>query len=190
MIAFRFLLEVRPGENEEVVRHVGERNPHFLAVEQVAVTVLDGGCLDADRIGAGRRFRQAEGARSSHRGRREQVLFLLLFVSPGEQRERIKADMYREDDTGRGIGVLELLAGETERYVVHAEAAVLLRNAEAQRLAFAMAGIRSGLTFWARSYSVILGRRPFGHLARHVPHRQLVFGVREIYHRSAFSLFR
>ena len=57
-IALLLLLEIGPGEDEEVVGDVGERDPHLLAGEDVAIALLHRDGLDAAHVAAGRRFGQ------------------------------------------------------------------------------------------------------------------------------------
>jgi hypothetical protein len=41
VVAVAFLVEIGPGEHEKIIRDISQRNPHLLAVENVAVAVRD-----------------------------------------------------------------------------------------------------------------------------------------------------
>ena len=50
MVPFCFFVEIGPCKYQEIIGYVGERNPHFFTIENVLVTLLDGGCLQTDDI--------------------------------------------------------------------------------------------------------------------------------------------
>ena len=64
-VALLLLLEIGPGEDEEVVGDVGERDPHLLAGQDVAIAALDRDRLDAAHVAAGAPARSAHRSRSS-----------------------------------------------------------------------------------------------------------------------------
>src|SRR5262245_1354499 len=55
-VALLLLLQIAPREDEEVVRNVGERNPHLLAGDDKSIALLDGDGLNAARIASCRRL--------------------------------------------------------------------------------------------------------------------------------------
>ena len=127
------LLEVAVGDDEEVIGHVGQRDPHLLAAEHVAVALLDGHGLHAAHVAAGRGLGEAEGGDLLALGLRHEVALLLVLGAPASSDSEFRPTCTDMDDAQRGVDVLQFLAGETEADVVHARAAVLGRDADAQQ---------------------------------------------------------
>ena len=76
------LVEIGPGNHQKRVGHVGQRDPHLLAVQHVAIAALLGRRLDAARIAAGRRLGQAVRADQRALRLRNEILLLLRFGAP------------------------------------------------------------------------------------------------------------
>ena len=123
-----FFSRSRPGEHEEVVGDVGERDPHLLAGQDVAIALLDRDGLNAAHVAAGRRLGQAVGRDLSSLRLRHEIALLLILGAPGQERQAVQPGVHRHDHAQRRVDVLELLADEPEADVVHAGAAVLLRH--------------------------------------------------------------
>ncbi len=132
-IALLLLLEIRPRKDDEVVGDIGERDPHLLAREHVAIAFLHGDGLNAAHVAARGRFRQAIGRNLLALRLRHQVPLLLILASPREQRQAVEAGVHRHDHAERRVDVLELLARQTQADVVHARAAVLDRHRDAEQ---------------------------------------------------------
>src|SRR6476660_8014368 len=78
-IPLALLFEVRPAKHEEVVRDVGERDPHLLARHDVAVPALDRDGLNTAHVASGRRRGQAIRRELSPLCLRDEIpLFLIL----------------------------------------------------------------------------------------------------------------
>ena len=114
-IALLLLLEIGPGEDEEVVGDVGERDPALLAGEHVAIALLDRRRLDAARVAAGGRLGQAVAGDLRALRLRHEIALLLILGAPREQRQAVQAGVHRHDHAQRRVDVFELLAGEAER---------------------------------------------------------------------------
>ena len=124
---------IGPGDDQEVVGHVGERDPRFLAVEHKEIAPLDAGRLDGASIAARARLGQAvAGHLPALRLRHEIPLFLIL-GPPREKRQTVEARVDRHDDAKRRVHVLEFFARQAEANVVHADAAVFLRHGNPQQ---------------------------------------------------------
>ena len=128
-----FFSRSRPGEDEEVVGDVGQRDPHLLAGQEVAVAFLDRDRLDAAHVAARGRLGQAVGGDLLPLRLRHEIPLLLILGAPRQQREAVQAGVHRDDDAQRRVDVFELLADDPEADVVHARAAVLGRNGTAQQ---------------------------------------------------------
>ena len=132
-VALLLLLEIAPRHDEEVVGDIGQRNPHLLAGQHVAVALLHGHRLDAADVAARRRLREAEGGDLLALRLRHEVLALLRLGAPREQAQAVEPRVHGHDHAQRGVDVLQFLAGEAEADVVHARAAVLRRHRNAEQ---------------------------------------------------------
>jgi len=83
-IALLLLGRVSPGDDQEIVGNVGQRDPGLLAVEDVAVALLHRRRLDRARIAARRGFGEAVAGNLGALGLRHQVALLLVLGSPRE----------------------------------------------------------------------------------------------------------
>ena len=128
-----FFSVIGPGDDEEVVGDVGERDPRFLAVQDVAIALLDGGRLDARARRCRRRLGQPVAGDLPALRLRHEIPLLLILGAPRQQRQAVQAGVHRHDHAQRRVDVLELLAGQAEADVVHAGAAVLLRHRDAEQ---------------------------------------------------------
>ena len=72
------LLVIRPGDNEEVVRDVGERDPRLLPVQHVPIALFHGGRLDGADVAARARLGQRVAGDHLSLRLRDQVLLFLL----------------------------------------------------------------------------------------------------------------
>src|SRR4026209_1355507 len=63
----------------------------------------------------------------------DQISRLLIVGAPREQRETVQTHVDRNNHTQRRIEVFKLLARDTERDVIHPRAAILLRDAAAEK---------------------------------------------------------
>src|SRR5207237_8918412 len=77
-IARLLFLGIAPGEDQEVVRHIRERNPHLLAREHVPIALFDGDRLDTARVAAGRRLGEAVGRNLLSLRLRQKIPLLLI----------------------------------------------------------------------------------------------------------------
>src|SRR6185436_14355921 len=132
-VALLLLLQVGPGDHEEVVGDIRQRDPRLLAVQDVPVALLDGRRLDRARVAARARLGQAVARELVALGLRREVSLLLIVRAPGEQCQAVQADVHGHDHAQRRVEVLELLARNPEGHVVHAGSAVLLRHADAEQ---------------------------------------------------------
>src|SRR5207253_3537891 len=89
--------------------------------------------LDATDVAAGAGLCQAVGRDLSALRLGDEIPLFLIFTAPREKREAIETGMHRHDDAERGIDILELLARDPQADVVHAGAAVLLRDRDAEQ---------------------------------------------------------
>ncbi len=127
-IPLALLFEVRPAKHEEVVRDVGERDPHLFARHDVAVPALHRDGLNTAHVASGRRLGQAIRRELSPLCLRDEIPLFLILGPPGEERQTIEPRMNGHDDAQGRVDVLQLLAHEPEADVVHAGAAILLRH--------------------------------------------------------------
>ena len=97
----------------------------LLAGQHVPVALLHRDRLDAARVAAGARLGQAVAGDLLALRLRHEIPLLLIFGAPREQRQAVEAGVHRHDHAQRRVDVLELLARQPERDVVHAGAAVL-----------------------------------------------------------------
>ena len=116
-----------------MIGDVGERDPALLAVEDVAIAPPDRRRLHAAHVAPGRRLREAVAGDLRSVRLRHEVLLLLRFGAPRQQRETVEAGMHRHDHAQRCVDVLELFARKPEADVVHAGAAVLGRHRHAEQ---------------------------------------------------------
>ncbi len=114
-VALLLLFQVAPGEHQEVIRNVGQRNPHLLAGQHVAVAFLDRHGLNAARVAAGRGFGQGETGDLRALRLRHQISLFLVLGSPREQRQTVQPGVHRHDHAQRRVDVFELLARHPER---------------------------------------------------------------------------
>ena len=126
------LRAVDRGEHQEVVGEVGEADPDLLAVEHVAVAVAARGGREVGGVGAHAGLGQPERRQLLAPRLGHQPALPLLLGPPLEQRQAVEPDVDALDDPERGVGPLELLAQQGEADVVHARAAVALRDRRAQ----------------------------------------------------------
>ena len=116
-----------------MIGDVGERDPALLAVQDVDAALLDRGRLNRPRIAAGAGFGQAVARDLLALRLRHEVLLLLRLGAPRQQRQAVEAGVHRHDHAQRRVDVLELLAGDAQADVIHARAAVLLRDGNTQK---------------------------------------------------------
>ena len=86
-----FFSRSAPGEDEEVVGDVGERDPHLLAGQEVAIAALDRDGLDAAHVAAGRRLGQPVGGDLLALRLRHEIALLLVLGAPGQERQAVQA---------------------------------------------------------------------------------------------------
>ena len=132
-VAPLLLLAVAPGEDEEVIGHVGQRDPGLLPGQHPVAVALHGHRLDRPHVAARPRLGQAVAADLLAARLGDEILPALLLGAPAQQAERVEPRVHRHDDAQRRVEVLELLAGQPEADVVHAGAAVLGGDADAQQ---------------------------------------------------------
>ncbi len=120
------------GEDEEVVRRIGQRDPDLRAVEDVAVAVAPCGGRQVRGVRSDAGLGQPEGRDLLAARLRDQVALLLVVVPPLQQRQRVQPGVDAEDDAEGGIGALHLLAQQRKGDVVHPRPAVALRDRQAQ----------------------------------------------------------
>ncbi len=133
MIAGLFLVHVGPGQDEEAVGHVGQGDPHLLAVQDVVVAFPPGGSLHADHVGTSVGFGHAEGADVLALGQRHQIFLFLLLGAPLEYAQAAQAHVNAHDHPCRGVHSFQFLAGQAQGDVVHAGSSVVDRHADAQQ---------------------------------------------------------
>jgi len=114
----------------------------------------------------------------------DQVALLLLLAPPLEQGERVQPRVDRQDDPEGRVGALHLLAQQGEGDVVHARAAVVLRDRQAQEalgahLLVQGAIVGRGLVELADARQDLALREG----ARRALHLALRIGQREVDHR-------
>ena len=134
VVAPLLLLLVGPGEDDEMVGHVGEADPDLLAVQHVPVALADRGRLDAHRVASRVGLGEAIGGYLLPPRLGGEVSLLLLVGAPAPQRHRVEADVDGHDHPQMGVDVFQLLAHEAEAQVVHAGPAPFLRDADAQQV--------------------------------------------------------
>ena len=132
-ILLPLLVRIAPRNHEKRVGHVGQRDPHLLAVQHIAIAALLRRRLDAARVASRRRLGEAVGGDQRALRLRNEILLFLRFGSPRQQRQAVERDVHRQDDAQRRVRVLELFARDAEADVVHARAAVLRRHADAEQ---------------------------------------------------------
>ena len=110
---FFFFSWSRPGEDEEVVGHVGERDPHLLAVQNVVVALAHRGRLDPDRVGAGVRLGQPKGAELLALGQGTRY-FCFCSSLPQIKAAASRGRYGRKGSRAAGVAVFEFFAGEPE----------------------------------------------------------------------------
>src|SRR4051812_3998012 len=123
---------IRLREDERVVRDGGVRDPVLLTVEDVRVAFTPRRRPHRRHVGAGVGLGQAEARELLALRLRRQPPLLLLLCPVLEQRERVEADVHRDQRPERRLAPLDLLARERLRHVVEACAPVLLRHDDAE----------------------------------------------------------
>ena len=108
------------------------RDPDLLAVEAVGAAVAPGRRREVAGVGPDAGLGQAERRELLAAGLGDEPALALLLGPPLEERERVQPDVDALDDAERGIGPLELLAQDREADVVHAGAAIALRDRRAE----------------------------------------------------------
>src|SRR5215831_1904488 len=112
-IALLLLCRIGPREHEEVIGDIRERNPAFLAAEDVPIAFPDGRRLNRTGVAAGARLGEAITRELFASCLRHEILLLLRLGAPGEQRQAVKSGVDRHDDAQRRVDVFELLARQT-----------------------------------------------------------------------------
>ena len=188
-VALLLLVQVRPGKDEEVVGDVGQRDPHLLAGDEIAIPLLDRDGLNAADVAAGGRFGQAVGRDLLALRLRHEVALLLVLGAPGQERQAVEPGVHRHDHAQRRVDVLELLADDAEADVVHAGAAVFLRDrtAEQAKLGHLRQDVRveSMLAIELANLRRHRARAPLAHRLLEQP---LLLGEIEINHESPLLL--
>src|SRR3954454_6778519 len=119
-------------EDERVISDGRVRDPVLLTVEDVGVTFAPRRRPHRRDVGAGVRLGQAEACELLALRLWRQPPLLLVLRAVLEQRERVEADVHRDQRAERRLAALDLLARERLRHVVEARAAVLLRQDDAE----------------------------------------------------------
>jgi hypothetical protein len=130
--AFVLLRAVDRREHEEVVGQVGQRDPDLLAVEPVSAAVATRRRRKVAGVGPDAGLGQSERRQLLALRLRDEPALALLLGPPLKQSERVQPDVDALDDAERGVGPLKLLAQDRERDVVHAGAAIALRDRRAE----------------------------------------------------------
>ena len=122
------------GEDQRVVGLGRVGDPVLLAVQEVGAVVLADGRRQHRRdVGAGGRLGQAEAAELLALCHRLEVARVLLVAPELEERQRVQADVHRDQRAERRLAPLDLLADQRLAHVVEARAAVLGRDRRAQQ---------------------------------------------------------
>jgi hypothetical protein len=120
--------EVIPGprHHDDQVGLLAGRDKVLRAVQDVLVTVLDGGTSQRRRVAS--RVRLAESVRAEHLTGRHlgQILLLELFACPVDDRTAAQRVVDRHDYPGRGAGPVDLLEGQDGTEVSHGGSPVFL----------------------------------------------------------------
>ena len=119
-------------EDEEMVGDVGEADPDLLAVESIGRAVAAGGRLEVAGVRPDARLGQPERRELLALRLGHEPALPLLLGPPLQQGERVQPDVDALDDAERGVGTLQLLAQDREADVVHAAAAICLRDRRAE----------------------------------------------------------
>ncbi len=98
------------GEDEEIVRHRGQADPHLLAVEDVHIGLAAGGGGDGGDVGASAGLGEGVGSVALPPGLGHEPALLLLLGGPLEQPQVIEPDVDAHHDAQRGIHALQFLA--------------------------------------------------------------------------------
>src|ERR1044072_4677523 len=133
VVALATLLFIRPAEEEEVVGHIGERNPHLLAVQDPLVALAPRGRARADPVPPRAPVAPTAGRELFALRLRYEVLALLLLCAPRVERQRVESRVDAHHDAQGRIHRFQLLADEAERDVVEARPAVLFGDADAEQ---------------------------------------------------------
>ncbi len=123
---------VRLGEEQEVVGHVRQADPHLLAVEDVVVAFAAGGGAERGHIGARAGLAQREGGDLLASRLGNQVPLPLGFAAPLQECQAVQSYVHRHDDAGGAVHPLQFLAGQRQGEIVHPCSAVAHRDANAQ----------------------------------------------------------
>jgi len=120
------------GEHERVVgdRRVGD--PRLLPVEDVDVAAAERCAPHGGHVGAGSGLGEPEAGELLAASLRHEPALLLVLGAVAEQRQRVEADVHRDQRAERGLAAFDLLARERLGHEVHARAAVLLRDDDAE----------------------------------------------------------
>ena len=165
---------IRPGEDEVIVGHGRQADPHLLTVEDVHVTLAASRGADPSHVGAGPGLGQAECRVPLAQRLRHQPALLLFLAAPLEQAQAVQPHVHAHHHAQRGIHPLQLLARQPEADVIHPGAAVPVRDAYTEDAQRPHAGqhLRVGPLGAVELFDG--GRRlTFGELAHH-PARHLV----------------
>ena len=109
-----------------MVGDLGQRYADLFAVQNIAVALPDGGRLGAHRVASGVGFGKTS--------LENEVPLLLVVVSSRKQGQAVQTHVHGQDDPEGRVYVLELLAGQSQRDVIHPRTAILLRDANAKNV--------------------------------------------------------
>jgi hypothetical protein len=128
-VAFR---AIDRGKEQEVVGEIGDGDPDLLAVEPVDLAVTARRGREVGSVGPHTGFGQRERRQLVATGLWNQPALALFLRPPLEEGQRVQPDVDALDDAECGVGPLQLFAQQGEADVVHAGAAVGLRDRRAK----------------------------------------------------------
>src|SRR6266567_6790593 len=104
------------------------RDPDFLAIEHIVVTLFPGGGLHIGYIGPGIRFGQGVAANPLARCQTRQIAAFLFFSAPIADTKRDQAGMYRQKAAHRGVRPPQFLTEQSIADIIHTGPAIFWLN--------------------------------------------------------------
>ena len=133
-------LRVGLGEDQEVVGHVRQGDPHLLAVEDVDVPLTAGPGAHPGHVGARARLGEAVARDFFAFGLGDEVLLLLFLGAPLQERQAVQRHVHGDGLPDGRVGPLQFLGDDAQGDVVHSGTAVADRNTNAQDAEFGHLG--------------------------------------------------
>src|SRR5712692_2558616 len=134
VITLATLLFVSPAKEKEVISHIGETDPHLLAIQNVFVAFAPRRRARAHHIRARAGLSQSIRCELFSLCLRREIFLFLFFGSPGVKRQRTQAGVHRYCHPQKSIYGFKFFAHQAQRNVIEPRAAKLFGNANTEQV--------------------------------------------------------